>query len=162
MIRLLRLRFALLLLAAGLSARDGWALVLRPIQVDGAMPDWFTVLASPENTVSDRAWDQGDPDKPPTGTVDLRVFAVTWDSTNLYLYHRRTVRGPSSLKMITLAYIDVNHDGKMGNGDHIFAALYKSGGMAENGLFAYVPNNPAGDPLGGDGVPMPEIGRAHV
>src|SRR5687767_14361954 len=96
-----------------LAATPASSFVRRTIFIDGWVDDWQGVLQSASNRIEDAAYTAGDPDLPSVPAVDLRALAATWDGQNLFLYHRRTVRNPSSTKVVVVTYIDEGHDGRM-------------------------------------------------
>ena len=108
------------------------------IVIDGSYSDWAPALIDPENFVTDLSQEQGDPDSPGTSDRDLRSFGVTWDSTNLYLYFRRTFSGTNSMTL--LAYVDADHDYDLDGNDFILRFDFNGATPAFAQLYRYIPS----------------------
>jgi hypothetical protein len=82
-----------------------------PINVDGDMADWGSILNDDDNNVCDGP-SGGIPDLDTPGTGrDIVQFTFTYDDTWLYLYTERT--GSTSNTQTFLYYSDINNNGYM-------------------------------------------------
>jgi len=155
--RLTRLprRFALvvamlLLLATGLSLHRAEALV-HPvtITINGDFTDWTTVLAGPENTRNDTVG-TADPD-PQHTQADISRVAATFDATHLSGYVQldsTSLNQPRNIR----AHIDLDGDGRMQATDPVAIITFRGNRGQHRVLRApYIPQDPAGDLLLGDG-----------
>ena len=149
-----RATVAVALVVALLPAVSVLGLVSASITIDGNMDDWAGVLSSADNTMSDPVG-TADPDNPGTANRDVNLFGYTWDTDNVYLYIRRTSTGTNSVHY--LAYVDVDNSGTMSDIDRVVDFDYNGTAFQQgaSGAYAYVPVNPTGDPLSGDGQDMP-------
>ena len=78
-------------------------------------------------------------------------------ATNLYLYARRTARGPGSKKLLLLWYIDIDDDAALESSDFLLGANFSADRVDELSLFAYVPAGTS-DAIPGDGQDVPGHG----
>jgi uncharacterized repeat protein (TIGR01451 family) len=77
---------------------------------------------------------------------DLRKFAYTWDSTNLYMYVERFSSATSANDW--WFYIDSDNDGLMESGETVLNVSWTgANGKTARQLWTYNPARPAGDPL---------------
>ncbi|MHB0976505.1 MAG: OmpL47-type beta-barrel domain-containing protein, partial [Candidatus Aquicultorales bacterium] len=130
--------------------------VLKTITVDGGangFDEWNQVLADPTNVCFDRTATD-DPDVPGANR-DIKRFAYTWDNTNFYIYYKRMSAGNNAVTFF--AYMDRDNDGLLESTDYVLALKFNGVAFQNNGsqLTTYVPLNPAGDPIVGDGQAQP-------
>lgn len=123
------------------------------IVLNGDFSDWVVVLQDPQNVIEDGAKGAGDPDNPSQTSSDLRVFALTWNDSNLYGYFKRGTTSNSGITF--LIYLDLDHDGLMKATDRCLFWSFNNSGFQNFNLYSYVPSNPSGDLLQGDGYKMP-------
>ena len=150
-----RILFVMLLTLAVLAGASITAssMVIVPnggIVIDGAFGDWDPVLADPQNILYDN---QGSSDgDTPTAARNLGRVAYTWDDTSLYFYHMTAA--PVSAATNFYTFIDVNNNGLMDAADRVLDANFNSGAVWADPVrvWGYVPGNPAGDPITGDGI----------
>lgn len=138
-----------------LSATPIQGITSVPITLDGQFDDWAAPFSDPANMLGDTIY-PNDPDDPnPAQNRDLVLTGYTYDATNAYFYLRRTTAG--SNRVDYTVYLDRNGDGIMSANDYValFAINGSSFSAGNSGLFRYVPVNPAGDVMGGDGQSMP-------
>jgi len=143
-------------------------LISRTITIDGNMSDWTNAPNITTNAGQfslDCEVNQQDP--PGSGNYcdldraniqstgrDLRAFAFTWDTTYLYFYVERWASSTNQTNW--LFYLDENNNGQMNSGERLFIVSWQgSNRTTEAELCQYLPANPAGDPLGGDGQTLP-------
>ncbi len=123
------------------------------IAIDGDFSDWTAVLQEPQNVITDGAKGAGDPDDPGQTSSDLRIFALTWDDSNLYAYFKRATTSSSGITY--LIYLDKDNDGLMESSDLCLFWTFNNSGFQGFNLYSYVPVNPSGDLILGDGYTMP-------
>ncbi|MDH5648625.1 MAG: DUF11 domain-containing protein [Gammaproteobacteria bacterium] len=147
------------------------------ITIDGANSDWTAVLTNPENQATDGEGvcvsantpdstdldAQSDPlndatcsDLTPSGR-DLKLYAYTWDSTNLYMYVQRW--STSSNVTDWWFYLDLDNDGRLQSGEPVLRVSWKGSNQdTTRELYDYVAVDASGDLLSnpsGDGYSMP-------
>lgn len=123
------------------------------INIDGNFSDWVAVLEDSENVITDGAKGAGDPDNPGQTSSDLRVFALTWDNNNLYAYFKRGTTSNSGITF--LIYLDLDFDLIMESTDRCLFWTFNNSGFQNFNLYSYVPSNPSGDLMQGDGYDLP-------
>ncbi len=125
------------------------ALVSTPITIDGAFEDWAAVFEDATNCVYDPTGDAGNTN------MDLTVVAATMDGSYLYHYIRRATSTGGAAPTY-LVFLDLDGDHWLESGDLVLRYSL-TGGNAYSGasLYRYVPADPAGDPLPGDGARPP-------
>lgn len=123
------------------------------INIDGNFSDWVAVLQDSENVITDGAKGAGDPDNPGQTSSDLRVFALTWDNDNLYAYFKRGTTSKSGITF--LIYLDLDFDYIMESTDRCLFWTFNNSGFQDFNLYSYVPYNPSGDLMQGDGYDLP-------
>ncbi len=150
--RLLAAVLVVVLLSALVPAAR--ALVSATITINGNFDDWPGVMTDPANALTDPIG-AADPDNPGTANRDLNLVGFTYNTTNLYVYTRRTSTGSNALEY--MIYIDRNNDGVMQSTDMVMdysfnGAAYQA---SKSGLYRYNPSVSSGDAMVGDGARMP-------
>ena len=147
------------------------------ITIDGANSDWTTVLTNPANQATDgngtcvpaNTPDSTDLDAQPnplddtTCTTltpsgrDLKLYAFTWDSTDLFMYVER--HGGQSNVTDWWFYLDTDNDGLLETGEPVLRVSWKGSNQdTDRIMYTYVESASGGDPLSnpvGDGYTMP-------
>ena len=126
------------------------AMVSRTIIIDGNMTDWNGVRDNPGQFTVDAegSIDPADRDYLVQATGrDLKKFAVTWDTANLYFYIERFAS--SSNKTDWWFYLDVNNDRMLQDGEYVLQVNWQgSNRSTDRTLWRYnAVNNVTGDPL---------------
>ncbi len=126
------------------------------ITIDQAFADWTAVLADPDNTKTDPVG-TADPDAP-HAQADISQVAATFNATNLFGFVRINSTSTNQRRNFR-AYLDLDGDGLMTGAagvDRVAIISYNpSGGAARRWWATYTPQNPAGDPLLGNGSRPP-------
>ena len=177
--RSILLGFAVTLLGLGLGypARAGGLPTLKTIVVDGDLADWQEVLVNPVQVSHDGDGSSyggsciGSPDRDceVTGGTgrDLLIFAWTYDQDNVYLYIERWGSSANNIKFYFV--MDLDGDARAQATDRVVRVKYFGADRrTELNLFAYIPDDPTGDPLTDgwgfvDGYDMPgNINKSNI
>lgn len=143
-----------LLLAFTMVGPTTAAPTLATITIDGQFDDWVNILYNPLNVTYDGIGGLGDLDIPQSQARDLRQFIWTYDDDNFYGMFYRVFSSPNVITL--LIYTDANADGVVVSTDRVIQFNWDgSKDQYDSQWWYYVPVNPAGDPIGGDGVSMP-------
>ena len=142
-----------LILICLLFASNSFPFIETTINIDGNFTDWSAVLQDPQNSITDGAKGAGDPDNPGQTSSDLRVFALTWDNNNIYVYFKRGTTSNSGITF--LIYLDLDFDYLMESTDRCLFWTFNNSGFQYFNLYSYVPSNPSGDLIQGDGYDLP-------
>ena len=121
------------------------------ISIDGNMVDWASVLSDLDNSACDAA-DSTDRDYKVQSTGrNLVRISFTYNATNFYMFTQRT--GQNNNTQTFVYYCDADNDGLVEAGEPAIAALWQgNNGTVDMRMYAYQPDDPAGDPLvDGDG-----------
>lgn len=148
------LLIALLAALTGLPSNRAAALV-HPvtITIDGTFADWSAVLANTNNTRADTV-EPADPD-PAHAQADISQVSSTFDATHYFGFVRFNSVSAGQRRNVR-AYLDLDGDGRMQSTDRVAIISYNPPGTAPTEWWAgYTPQNPAGDPLLGDGSRPP-------
>ncbi|MFC1769406.1 hypothetical protein ACFLZX_06620 [Nanoarchaeota archaeon] len=126
---------------------------LRSINIDGDTSDWDVIKSNPYNYVTDTTLQTGDPDDVGSVDRDMRGFGYTYDDNYLYFYTERGITGNNQIAFII--YLDYDSDGYMNDTDQVVKFVWSgSNRNYDSELFNYIPANPSGDLMGGDGWTM--------
>ncbi len=147
----------------GLALSAHAVIVPRTIVIDGNLSDWNGIRDNPGQFTTDAEGtvDPADLDYVVQATGrDLRKFALTFDTTALYLYVERYAS--TSNRTDWWFYLDVNADGRLQTNEYVLNVRWQGSNRAtDRFLWRYVSSVPAGDPLTtgtpprGDGYDMP-------
>ena len=143
------------------------ALTTAPITIDGSAADWITNITGPFNYFNQPVPTfQPDPhlnatapanvqldalkstagelDRPGQDHRDLRYFAFTYDTKNVFFYFRRP--GNNSAQVTLYYFIDINVDGFMRTGEPVIKIVYNGGqGTLSMAYFVEDPGSNAGN-----------------
>ena len=116
------------------------------ISIDGNMVDWASVLSDLDNSACDAA-DSTDLDYKVQSTGrNLVRISFTYNATNFYMFTQRT--GQNNNTQTFIYYCDADNDGLVEAGEPVIAALWQgNNGTVDMEMYAYQPDDPAGDPL---------------
>ena len=116
------------------------------ISIDGNMTDWASVLSDLDNSACDAA-DSTDLDYKVQSTGrNLVRISFTYNATNFYMFTQRT--GQNNNTQTFVYYCDADNDGLVEAGEPAIAALWQgNNGTVDMKMYAYQPDDPAGDPL---------------
>ena len=145
---------ALLAAFTSLPANKAAALV-HPvtITIDGAFTDWSAVLANTNNTRLDTV-EPAEPD-PAHAQADISQVSSTFNATHYFGFVRFNSVSANQRRNVR-AYLDLDGDGRMQSTDRVAIISYNPAGTGVRRWWAeYTPQDPAGDPLRGDGFRPP-------
>ena len=116
------------------------------ISIDGNMVDWASVLSDLDNSACDAA-DSTDRDYKVQSTGrNLVRISFTYNATSFYMFTQRT--GQNNNTQTFVYYCDADNDGLVESGEPAIAALWQgNNGTVDMRMYAYQPDDPAGDPL---------------